>query len=226
MTAVIVFAQGQQRRLPLLATRKQLLAVNGEPIIARTLRLVDEMMSAPPAVKFVVGWPDLERACCRGSLVTLASPGGSIAEGIYQSTALWSPNGRTHLLLGDVVYSRATLRAILEDERRVVAAGTPELSGSTGEVFALSFAAAAAPDVIEAIRDLGPAPRHNYTGGQLRRVLWSHMARTGRRDVDGARRYDPAVYLTVWDWTMDIDTPEHLREIDRLSNFARMEPTQ
>lgn len=207
-------AQGEQRRLANLGYPKQLVEVNGEPNLDRTLRLVRS--SSPDVVVLIVGRSALGAG--RPGLVTLADPGHCILDGIAQTADLWG-EGRVVILLGDVVFSRAALRAIFDDDRPFFFAGTKVISESMGELFGVSFA----PDRHERMRHLletvpcrfganGRPMRYaaGQQGGHLRRLLWHSQ--------NGDRRPQQRRYLEIDDWTDDIDEPA---DLDRLPDFTR-----
>ena len=230
---VLIMAQGQQSRLAHLDHPKHLLEVDGEPILGRTLRLLREL--APKATPTVIGWPAL--LCHAQSLVTLPEPGQCILDGIDATRFLWG-SGRVLVLLGDVIFSRAALSNILADGRDLFFAGTPELSASDGEVFAMGFAPAARKLLDELLRYApcrfdGERRRQFPTqqGGHLRRLVWE--AQRVRMGLElGERNWHPQaaetatssdLYLVVDDWTDDIDKPSDVARLPFLSGCARAE---
>jgi CTP:molybdopterin cytidylyltransferase MocA len=226
MMQVLVMAQGRQSRLAnVLDGPKHLVKVDGEPILARTLRLETSLGVGARRRPVVVGWPGMRPACdSQGArLVTLHHPGTSLLFGLLQTTALWSPRGRTIVLLGDVVFSAAAMAAILAERRPLVFAGTTTLHGGDGELYALAFDAAAAAPIVETLRDFRPAYTEHEQPGQLRRLLWSYMARTGRTWTHPHEMHHPDLYLPIDDWTKDIDTPDDLTRLEDLTVRARQE---
>lgn len=253
-----LMCQGQQRRLRDLEGPKHLLDVGGEPIVVRTLRLIREVLphgfhmqeNALVTVHAPDGpyRDDLEmflsphpfRQAVHGradAILPLANPGICIVDGILaaaDANAGWGTgyHGRQIILLGDVVWSRAALRAFLADERPVVFAGTPVLSPSEGEVFALGF------DDPQAMRNLcmscpcrvdGSRLRgfRQQQGGHLRRLLWHAQERAGLKVHPSLRRsWHESMYLPIEDWTTDIDTPKDAARLPELARLAALEERQ
>lgn len=104
---IIVMAQGSQARMrrSIGGTPKQFLEVAGEPIIKRTLRLVDGLRVA------VVGRKEWATSLPGTDIVNLQCPGENVVQGIFQCGSLWEDDAL--FLLGDVVYSRRLLGRIL-----------------------------------------------------------------------------------------------------------------
>ena len=218
-TTVLIMAQGEQRRLADLGYPKQLVAVDGEPILDRTLRLAAEF--CPDHVALIIGRRELGAE--RPGLVTLTDPGHCVLDGIAQTVDLWG-SGRVVVLLGDVVFSRAALWAIFADGRPFFFAGTPVVSGSFGELFALSFAAdrhkrlAHLLETVPCRRTSTGTPMRyavGQQGGHLRRLLWHSQ--------NGDRRPRQQRYLEIGDWTDDIDEPSDLARLPDFTLWARAE---
>ncbi len=134
---------------------------------------------------------------------------------------------RTVVLLGDVVYSWACLRAIFapfrEDPRGFMTefgatigdfrfVGTSDISPSGGELWGIAWPGRA--DIImkmglKRALDAHP-PFAEYQPGQLRRWMWA-MSRTFQTST---------LYSAVDDYTRDIDTPEHVLMLPELSKAA------
>jgi molybdopterin-guanine dinucleotide biosynthesis protein A len=229
-TQVLIMCQGQQRRLPLLNRPKHLLQIGGVPILQRTIHLLAEhgvpdcIVIGPQAIA-----DDMQHWAIPTFLITLADPGICIVDGILAARDRWSGSARTLVLLGDVVWSQAALAAFLADERPVVFAGTPVLSASEGEVFALGF------DDPQAMRNLCMScpcrvdrsrirgfPRQQ--GGHLRRLLWHAQEHARLRVHPSLRRsWHEDMYLPIEDWTTDIDTPKDAERLPDLARLAELE---
>lgn len=214
---VFVLAQGRQRRLQhKIATRKQLLEVNGETLLQRTKRICIE---AGEFNVIIVGWPDLGKEYCP---VTLQSPGFCILDGIREVEAIMPTlRSRRVYLLGDVVFSRAALRKILTDPRDLFFATTPDLGRGSGEVFALSASPVAQFEMNLALNTVacrGQVVEERYQPGHLRNLLWRLMEMRGlQKDCIPPGEYHPSLVLPIDDWTDDIDTPN---DVDRLPELA------
>jgi len=245
---VLLMCQGQQRRLPHLAIPKHLLEVNGEPILRRTLRLLNEIALPPRPLAAGEGYPQVH-VFGRPELANvapvrpdwpirfgqLANPGFCIVDGIraaledLRRLGWWAnEKRRSVVLLGDVVWSRASLSALLLDPRPVVFAGTPVLSQSQGEVFAAVF-----EDTHSLEKLCRTAPCQNFLyahqqGGHLRRLLWHAQheflppsTRSVRRPP--SRSWCPEMYLPIDDWTKDVDTDQDVKRLPTLAQLAELE---
>ena len=121
MVTVFVMAQGHQQRIGHmlgvngLPAWKQLLKISDqETILARTCRMFLE--AGVDTVVAVIHWHhELVNACMDQVLpfVVQRDPGPSVLDGIYNMRHLWGD--RTVIALGDVVYSRDTIRRMVID---------------------------------------------------------------------------------------------------------------
>lgn len=237
---ILILCQGQQRRLPDLKHPKHLLEVGGEPIVMRTLRMLGGLGVTRAAVYHHPGGEDLADAVHMRNRpfeathpppysysMSLRDPGSCIVDGILGAVHL--QEGRHVVLLGDVVWSWAALEKVLADKRPIVFAGTPVLSASEGEVFALAF------DDPQEVGNLcttcpcrvdGSRVRSfmNQQGGHLRRLLWWTQEVKRLRVTARARQtWHPDVYLPIEDWTNDVDTPADVARLPELARLAELE---
>lgn len=227
---LVVMCQGQQRRLPDLKHPKHLLPVGGEPILERTLRLLQDMEPTLPVdvVGSCIDFMPLTRKYAPNAFMApLEEAGNCIVDGILAAQASWSPRGRTLVLLGDVVWSRSALADVLFEVRRrpVVFAGTPVLTAAEGEVFALGFDD---PQDVENLCRTCPCRMDGSRsrvfskaqGGHLRRLLWWYQDRDRNRlRPPYGQSWHPDCYLPITDWTMDVDTQA---DVERLPEIARL----
>ena len=206
----IIMAQGCQRRLKhVLDHPKQLLKVGDETILSRTIRLVWEPHYGNPDVA-VIGWPELlDTVFGVAELHTFNEPGNCILEGIAGCRLLFDKE-RTVILLGDVVYSRAAIEAIYADERPVFAAGSSDLTSSTGELYAFSFTREWEANVVRLLhtRSCFGTLHKKYQPGHLRELYRA------------LKSYYGESYLTIDDYTTDIDTEEDLETFGALVEKA------
>jgi len=248
-------AQGMQRRLgglPRFLQRqhglegidvpKHLLEVNGEPILARTIRLVQELTSQwtiwEKPIIHVVGWPEHAAAAPPYGLITLDEPGQCVLDGIAQTRKFWG-SGRVLVLLGDVVFSRAALRSILWDRSPLFwAGGLVHSDGShksgRAEIFGMGLGACM-QDFVSFLLDDAPcrAPgRTGYAGGHLRRLLWEAHRIIVMKATRSTEQYHPwapqqapngPLFRLIDDWTDDIDTFEDVAKLEDFSRWAKAE---
>jgi hypothetical protein len=181
--------------------------------------------------------------------VQLATPGNSALKGIarylegiaYGSNPDHGPD-RVVVLLGDVVYSWRCLQALLlspaQDQERAliprdqivpvnrpfVFAGTSDLSTSAGELWGLSWERVAAPGMLAGLSSAleHHPPFEDYQPGQLRRWLWE-MAGSDAGSDAVAELTATGAYVPIDDYTRDIDIPEHVDLIPKLSESGRAE---
>lgn len=165
------------------------------------------------------------------STTTLIDPGNSSLKGIanYLDDHRRATAGvyeRTVVLLGDVVYSWACLRAIFEMTHwRCGFVGTSDLSPSGGELWGVSWQRTAEHTMFSALAcalDNHPKFRE-YQPGQMRRWLWEiDKLIDGPHVVPGNVGQAPRTwYRAIDDYTRDIDLPEHVDMLGQLSAAAR-----
>lgn len=159
---------------------------------------------------------------------TLRDPGNSSLKGLQRALDVLGsagpvdlPADRMVVLLGDVVYSWACLRAILDVRQGESFAGTRNLSRGGGELWGVAWSRSSDAEIrrqLEAALREHPPFDDTYQPGQLRRLLWSLTESRRSR----AERYELDVpwFTAVNDYTMDIDVPEHVLELPRLSKAA------
>jgi hypothetical protein len=175
----------------------------------------------------------------------LGDPGNSSLKGLarYLDTQIdrglvsSHHNFQTLVLLGDVVYSWQCLRAIAHGTHwNHGFVGTSDLSASGGELWGVSWFPSAHPTMLSLLdRALANHPPfEEYQPGQLRRWLWAmnDLANPLGIAVDGqiigqaANRdmrqgYRPTWFTAIDDYTRDIDLPEHVNMLPRLSAAAK-----
>jgi hypothetical protein len=238
-TEVIILAQGTQSRLGHAHGLKQLLplpACDGIPIMGRTVLQCLEFTWMEHVQ--IVSWPEVEEMMsstmpgwAMPSVVTLSDPGNSALKGIarYLESKHRSARGdlpglgcaRTVVLLGDVVYSWACLETLFLASRDWGFVGTPDLSGSGGELWGIAWSHDAEACMIVSLRDAllrHPPFEEDYQPGQLRR--WISGSRCGdiTTHVEELRR--TGHYVDISDYTHDIDVPDHLAMLPWLSESA------
>lgn len=204
MRVIIRCAGGASRWGDFQGVPKHLVKICGEPVLHRTVRLINEI--TPDAdVKVVV--PDLKdrRYLIDGSSRTVDKPNPDFGDvdKIASSFHLWDPKDRTVVLFGDVWWTRQALESVLTGPvddwwawMRIV--------GDGGEIFAFAFQPSSRPVVEAACRTVADAHQQGRMDGipggwALYRTL------TGNAIDDHA---DHGHATRVDDWTDDFDTPD------------------
>lgn len=148
-TTVVVLCGGNEERWGnYLDVRKHLIDIEGEALLDRTLRLLNELLNNAtiyvvyprllvPSVK--IDYPNVYCVVPMGCAML-----SSEADKFYSSSFLWERNGRTIILFGDVWYSSKAMQAIVGNRSynwRVFGRqqGSYFTSCSHGELFAWSF---------------------------------------------------------------------------------------
>lgn len=166
---------------------------------------------------------------------TLHDPGNSSLKGLarvldHASRTPGVPEGRTVVLLGDVLYSWNCLEALFcpADVRDVTFAGTSDLGPGDGELWGISWFKSTAKLIGGAI-DIGLTNHSKfedeYQPGQLRHVLWAvdrHLNPNGMVRKDEKPGQWPARdwFVPIDDYTMDVDLPDHIAKLARHSFLA------
>jgi hypothetical protein len=185
----------------------QMVEIDGEPILHRTLRQVAEFTDDV----WVCG-PDELRPLGGAVLVRPESTGGLGWIDCYWSTRhLWSPESRTVHLLGDVWFSSASIDTIMGDRDRgwrLYARFGPSHHSSKpyGEVWGHSFYPEHQAEHLSAILRVMDA----YQSGLIDRSSpWEHYAA-----MEGAEDLTECIprgrYISIDDRTEDFDYPVYL----------------
>lgn len=210
---ILILAAGEATRWGgYLDTPKHLVRLLGEPILARSIRLIREMR--PDAdVRIVLRDPSDDRYHLPGATIEQArlddANGG--ADKFLSSAHLWDAHGRTVLLYGDCYLTRRAMTAILDESPHeggwhVVArfnAGT--FTGTPwGENFAHVIDPEAQGRYLANLKDLAA----RYARGEIWRVGgWEQYAMLAGGYLD-----DPAVNIghatDIDDWSDDFDYPD------------------
>ena len=199
---VIVLANGGQTRFPASASPKQLLEVDGEPIVRRTVREFARRLACQ--VKVVTGNPAIIDALSRAQLPVVILTPGPTPHALASLQAVRSDWGaRTLCLFGDVYYTDAAIETIASCERELAFFGRRIQSKFTGkghgEIVAVAWNrahAAAMQRSLEYWRD--------------RPLFWSvYRDFAGLWDIeDNYLLRETPLFIDIDDWTDDFDTPE------------------
>ena len=132
--------------------------------------------------------------------------------------------GATIVLLGDVVYSWQCLFAILHAASTYGFVGTSNLSSSSGELWGVAWSHEYSYGMMNDLDDAllrHPPFEDEYQPGQLRRWI------LGWRHGDVADRVQKMLragtYTSIDDYTMDVDLPHHISQLDAVSELARVD---
>jgi len=185
---------------------KHFAVVDGEPILHRTVRLLQR-----DDVKVLVVGPD-DRYKVEGSelYVPEHDPDVFDADKFLSSRALWHPDGRTIVVYGDVYWTDEAMTRVLDwpswDWVLFGRAFESRLTGTPyGECFAQSFGSHAIADHEAALRRIVDL----YRRGLIPRCGgWEHYrAMIGIPDGLMSRHLVGDRFANIDDWTDDIDYP-------------------
>lgn len=230
MTKVIILAQGTQSRLGHAHGLKQLLplpACEGMPIMGRTA--IQCLAFTASDDIHIVTWPEVSTsetmpAWTLTRVVTLGDPGNSSLKGIarYLESKHRAVRGAsTVVLLGDVVYSWACLKALFHASYDWGFVGTPDLSAAGGELWGVGWSHDAEGHMMVRLRDAllrHPPFEEDYQPGQLRRWISGWLRGDIVTHVEKLRRIGH--YTDISDYTHDIDIAAHLTLLPWLSESA------
>ncbi len=208
------------------------------------------------AADAVMAWP--ARALRRSLVVEVVSldlPGNSVIRGLrairpYLKREAVVVGGagvpdrelvfdRTVILLGDVVYSRRCLGALVPKvaPAPIWFAVSPDLSPSGGEVYGCSYDVAGTAEFLSLLDEVVHPPFvDTYQPGQLRRLLWERQRRVLEAEMT-ERGVSPKIAALVragapvplesccsimdgGDYTRDIDTVEDMKRLGELDVAA------
>jgi hypothetical protein len=201
-TAVLILAAGEQKRWPMTEPpyHKQLLDVGGETIVARIVRQCRSRNTEPLIISHR-DWP---------MNVQVVEPCGATrwtVETLFSTYDLWKK--RTVVLLGDVVYSRATMDRIFAPQSEEL-----KVYGNEHEIFALSIVGTeiyhpitgqGGVFFVEITDSLGEAISHAESGvarggGKLRKFYQAYCD----LNMTGNAR-ESRVLRWIDDYTQDVD---------------------
>ncbi len=202
---------------PYLGVPKQLAKINGEPLLMRTLTQLHNHGINPISIMShdknleLPGTKLILPKDCQWTSATLAS-----SEIIWKRSQL--------ILLGDVYYTDAALKTIINSTAPLMFFGCPTANPHTGsvwpELYALKFTRTAIPDLKKA---LSTTLKDAAQGG--RGKLWELlMALRGRslqkiKETGNMGLATGSFFTTISDLTDDIDTPA---DYHRLCTVLRM----
>lgn len=138
----------------------------------------------------------------------------------YDSTkTLWNNNGRTILMLGDVIFSDNAIQALVtyDGEFKVFGRhGASDVTGTPyGEIFAVSWTYRKNVELVKAVA----AVRHAYLTNHTKKCDGWRILRYMQGGNLNRHRVDPKYFHEINDYTDDFDKPE---DYDRHPIFREM----
>lgn len=222
-TLVYILAQGDGTRLAHLldGLPKQLLTVPRggyrEPILQRTLRLTERhfMTRGVVVAPDTMIWNAALDSMGAVAHMTLPEPGRCVLDGIVQVMNTICAPARTVFLLGDVVFSTATVRKIADAVVRdqVLFIGRRGANVNTGKEFGELYAVIIPTVAYEALQPILNYAREGGTGEQNSPNLWVLLGMLGEL----AGKSPHLIEVDEHDFTDDIDT-----ESDFVNVFPRL----
>lgn len=206
---VIIIAAGEATRWNNYGgTTKHMAVLNGEPIIMRAIRLLEEngVKDVHVVSKSYVITPGINNY--RPKL----NDANFDADKFLSSRELWNKSGRTIIVYGDVYFSEAAIKTILSDDskdwRLFCRPTASEITGTPyGECFAVSFYPHDHKYCYATLRQLV----YLYRGKALNRIggwEWARVIAGIKPSKLKKHREDLPLYVTIDDETDDIDYPE------------------
>lgn len=215
-TTVIIPAAGSGDRWgDFTGVPKQLVVVGGTPVIVRTV----EGATRHGAHRVYVtvpqpGWlPGVEEF----EWPVEVEPARFEADRFLNCHELWSTDGRTVILYGDVYFSESALTQILaSDLGTFTVFGRRSRSWITGcrhgEIFALGWPSTENDLVLTQLRRLVGLQAAQVIHRSLGWELYRAMSGADDAHIEDPRFGHPDRFVLVDDWTDDFDTPEELLE--------------
>jgi hypothetical protein len=205
---VIIIAAGEALRWNnYLGVPKHFIAIDGEPILARAVRLLRAY--GPEIV--VVGREERYKLDGAALYFPVLDPENHDADKFLSSRQLWNAFGRTVVLYGDAYYTEEAIATIMtytgRDWTLFARFGASRFTGCPyGECFAQSFWPEQIPEHLAAllrVRDLQRRKLLDRCGGWEHYMAMNHVSDA---DIRHVKFLDRAVMVD--DWTDDFDKPE------------------
>jgi len=216
MTRAIITAQGKGSRwssdrrdnIELPSINKQLLPLGDETVISRTIRQLQERGVSDI---WLIGDPGVFGWIERVGHYTLREPAGSIIQGIISLRHLWMEEKDVLFVLGDVIFSNATMDVIVQHKQS-------SLFGRTG---ANDVTGKAAKEIF-AMRVVGNKDHSSKLYGKLI-LLNSHTSMPGNLKLwDLYHQIQEVGFMgfveVVGEYTDDVDSPEEYEQF-----FSKLE---
>ena len=204
---------------PKWETPRHLLEINGEPIVARTIRLLrnagvdDIAISSNNRVFESFGVPVLHHYNDYTAIIYNNATG-------YWCNAFYIDGVPTCYMFGDVVYSPNAVRTIVETETDDIAffGSAPPFAWDYPKPFIEPFAFKVAN--VEHLKAAIADVKRLDAAGKFNRLpiaweLWNVIS--GQHDPNVI---DYRSYVHINDWTCDIDKPEEVGLVERFARYA------
>lgn len=190
-------------------TPRQLLKIKGEPIVARTIRLLQESGVEDIAISSNdERFENFGVPCLRNGLNTFGN-GGHWVDGFYPSKE------PVCYIFGDVVFSPEAIKTIIGVKTKNIEffASSPPFSANYVKGWAEPFAfKVVATDFfrmcVDTTRKLAEEKRFNRE--PISWELWQVIKCTQLNRIDYSN------YFVINDWTCDVDRPEDLKKIEEV----------
>ena len=217
--AIIIAAGKETRWDNYLGINKHFIEIDGEKILHRTVRLLNE---AGIDDVWVVGKD--EQYDIHGSKLFIPkfTPEYHDADKFLSSSSLWLDNGKTHVIYGDCYFTKEAIDEILDWDIEgwfLFGRGfVSRLTGNCGECFAQTFFPGQVAEHVRALYKL----IDYYNSGRLGRIGgWEHYRimidlpeEIIHKQLIGDR------FVNIDDWTDDFDTPEFYEIYRKRKNDA------
>lgn len=199
--SIIVLANGDQSRWPEGSPPKQLLEVDGVPLIRRIVDRFEDVMR--PAEVLVATSDPRIIAVAGGMHVRGVGATVNQLETLLKMRPFWGAT-RTICLLGDVFYSEAAINTIASCHKRVAFYGRRLQSATTGKAYGELVAMAWRSKLDDRMAQ-------SLQNWQERPLLWSpyrDFASLWLPEGENYLLHVPGCLTEIDDFTDDFDTPE------------------
>lgn len=221
MRAIIIAGGEATRWGGYLGKPKHLAEVDGEPILARTVRLLRENGVATP---YIVAKDHNYRGIASGATVYIANlnPKNGDADKFLSSRELWSPFERTVIFYGDVFFTEDAIKRIVEFNSNDWTLfcrkdGSSITGGRFGECFAISFYPKDRRRNIKALEKIA----NDWSTGRLKRCGgWEFYREIVGLTINDSHQLTTN-YVEINDFTEDFDYPEDYDEFIKRYNYYK-----
>lgn len=186
---------------------RHLLEINGEPIVCRTIRLLQEC--GVTDISISSNYDELA-----GFGVPVLKHDNKYGRGGFWTEAFYPTNEPTCYIFGDVVFSKAAIKTIVETNTNSIEffASAPPFSPRYPKRWAEPFAFKVQNQ--QYFRVCIDKAEEFYREKKLNRLisweLWQVIKGTPLNDIDYTN------YTAINDYTCDVDKPEDLEKIERV----------